>query len=336
MTEKMHEPLNTPVGVSKNKLWEYYKEYRDLIASSDSPANTKALEEKQKVANALAIADGLDVDAMEGALSSVVTTLRDSKKKLEGLNGAIEEKQKQLKDVHGFEATANSTVALMKAKEQAIKEAEEQAKQRLDEAHTIAADIINRAKEKQEEIDRAVREQKTAAAKEQQRAREEWEYSFAREKQAKTDEVTDALNEKIKKIKDREEEVSERETEHEELLASIRKLGETIESNEEEAEARIAEAVEAAKAQEKRSYGFEVSILKKDHEGKMNTANSEKVALERALELAERRIATLEAQIGDANERVTTIATAAMRAGADAATITEVAKTVAGASGNRK
>lgn len=331
-----HQPLKTPVGQKKNDIWAAYKE---LLAETQSKGNgtvsTTGVAKQARVEDSIHLAETMTAEGVIAFTENFAVDLKAAKDEYEQLKEAIEAKKAELKAVHDLEFTANSTVALVAAKDRVIAEKEEQAKTIIENAKMDAAEVKEEADQYARDLQTKAKEKSQADEKARNRMREEWDYAFSRQKQEKVDAVQDKINDKVKLIQAREDEVAEREANAEKLKAQVLEAEKALELAKADTDEKVRAAVGKAKGMAEREAEHDRALLESQHVGLTSKLESEKSHLRASLDDARNRIDALEKQIGAANERVTTIATGALKAGADAATITEVAKTVAAGHKNK-
>lgn len=322
------------VKTTKKQLWDMVKEFEAEAKGSNGTTTTTDVEKQVRIEEAFASIKLLDIKNMESGLMSVVSTLKAQKTILEDLDIAIAEKQAQLKSVYDLEAATNSAMNMIAAKEKLAKEIDEKNMAKIDDANETAKTIIEAAKEEAENVKADSDAAFESAERSRRRMEEQWAYDFERQKKAKWDEFEDKVNEKVKLLKLREEKIADVEELIAEKDAEISELKINFEALEKDIQKRISAAEGKARGMAEREAQHAQALFEAEQRNITKGLETDKGHLMNQLTSAEQRIRDLEKQLSMANERVTTIATGALKAGADAATVTEVAKTVAaGASG---
>ena len=330
-----HDELKSKVGKSATKIWDAYQEVLDELKAVEATASIASSAEAMKTEAAIAAAESVNVEATAGILETVARGLREAKAEFDEVNAAIEAKKADLDRVHGVQVEADSLAAMVEAKDRLVKERVERAAEIMAEANERAAEIREAAaKEAAETRDEAA---KADASAEQlrQRAQAEWDYDFNRKKQAQIDEVGDIIAKRLKVLKEQEDAVKEREAEANEKDGEIADLKTKVESMENDLPAKLDAAREEGEKKAAKSFGFQKTIIEKDHEGRINVLEGANAALKERLMEMQSRLAAAEAQVNAAGQRVTDIATASLKSQGDAATISKVAE-VAAASGGKK
>ena len=330
-----HEELKSKVGKSATKIWDAYQEVLDELKAVETTASIASSAENLKTEAAIAAAEGVDVEATANILETVARGLREAKAEFDEVNAAIEAKKAELENVHGVQAEADSLAALVAAKDRLVSERTEKAAEILAEANEQAAEIRQAAADEARESRETVSEADAAALQARDRTQAEWEYDFKRKKQAQIDEVGDIIAKRLKALKEQEDAVKEREAEANEKDGEIADLKTKVESMENDLPAKLDAAREEGEKKAAKSFGFQKTIIEKDHEGRINVLEGANAALKERLMEMQSRLAAAEAQVNAAGQRVTDIATASLKSQGDAATISKVAE-VAAASGGKK
>lgn len=332
-----HQPLNSPVGVKKNELWAQYKEAVAELASKDNgTVSTTEVAKQARIEEAVNIADSLEPKSVLVYAEKFAKDIEDRREEYEQLKVAIDTKKAELKAVHDLEYHANAAVALIAARDKVIAEKEEKAKAIVGEAQEAAEDIRKEAAEFADAIRKEAKDKFEADEKDRTRRAEEWNYSFERQKQAKVDQAQDAINMKVKALQERENAVAEREEKAKDLEDEMTRIKAEMEELNNSIQDKIKAAEGKAKGMADREAKHAIALLEAEHRGAVSKLESDKASLSIQVDAANRRIESLEKQVALANDRVTSIASGALKAGADAATITEVAKTVAAGSSKGK
>lgn len=316
---------------SKSDIWNAYKEVKDLLdkAQASAPKTTVEVAKEAKVEKAVKTASTIKVDDIAEAVGTLLTTIESGKGQYDEIVEAIEAKKAELQDILGLEAEANSLVAIVETKNKLVADKTAEAEDIIADAKERATNIIADAKEKESEVLASIAETKAETAKERARDEEEYNYNFARKKKEDVDSLQDFLDGKIKVVNDREDAVAEREAIADELDAKVESLVKEIETLNATTQDKIDEAVEKAKKGAEQSANIAKAMDKKTHE-------AEKSILEARIITLEEKVSDLTVQLDKANEavaeaqrKVANIATSALQAQADAATVTEVSKIAA-------
>lgn len=116
-------------------------------------------------------------------LTQISDRLEDEINKLEGVQKAIEIKEKELKELYEIEKTAATLAALIEAQNQKRQEFEsEMAKRKEELIQEIEKTRAEWEKEK-EKYEMEAKERNAAEVKEREREKEEFQYTFKREQQ---------------------------------------------------------------------------------------------------------------------------------------------------------
>ena len=327
-----HEELPNKVGKSATKIWEAYQEVlAELKAKEAAPPSIAAVAEAQKAEAAIKLAREVDVDTTATTAETIATGLREAKAEFDEVEAAIEKAKAELENVHGIQVEADSLAALVAAKDRLVAEREEKARVILDGAREEAAQVKEDAQAEADKLRADAQEADRLAEQARQRTQAEWDYDFGRKKKQAIDEVQDAIDVKRKSLDEREAHLVEREKDADEKDAKIADLESTIESMKADTQSKVDAALEEGKKKAERSFGFQKQIIEKDHEGKLRVLEAANESLKERLVEMQSRLASAEAQVSKASERVTEIATASLKAQGDKETISKVAEVAAGA-----
>lgn len=341
-----HQPLTSMVGKKNKQIWEAYQEVLAELAAKEEVASTTSVAEAKKLGEALKVAGTVDVESLENNFESFVAGIRDAKEVFDGLNTAINAKKIELKDVHKLETEVNSLTAIIAAKDILVKEREELCRNMLEEAKEKIEDENRRAVETNTELIESAKaealkikadaeKEDELAEKARQQKQEEWDYAFNRACLKKQDDFNDKLKEADKELRERISAVEAREARVDELEQQIERLQNAIETNASLEQERIDLAVEEAVKKAKQSANFEKTMVEKSYEAKLTVANARIEDQNGFIQELRARLDKAEALVNSSNERVTSIATNALKAGADAATVARISEIAAG-SGQKK
>lgn len=256
-------------------------------------------------------------EKIDDNLRHMQSSLEKEREDLEHVRRAKAALQRELKDLYGISAQAQSFAALLKAQQERsdafetkMREAQERLRQEAQEAKEAIAEA-----EQQAEIDRA-------------RKKTEWDYNFTRECQAKTDKVNDDLQAKIREhntlIEAEYKALKERTEAIEKTEAEIQTLRDRVAGIPAEIEAMIADTKKGLAT----SHAIEVSALKRNHEADLKIVQHEAATLRDAFDTANAKIEVLEEKLESAYEKIQGVATAALDAQGNARTTAEVQRAV--------
>jgi len=336
-----HQELKTMVGVKAKDIWKAYREVIEELKVNEAVASTIATAQAKKTESAIEAAKKVDSEDIATSLVQIAEGIHEAKATYNDLETAIAAKKQELKEVHDLEAEVNSFVAVVTAKDKLVAERTETAKTILEdakaeaektktEAQEVAVAIKADSEADKLKFEKEFEEKKKETEKEQERAKADWEYEFKRIGKGRMDSFNDDLKVKSRDMEERELKLREREEEADAKDKEIEVLKGQIDALESNTVSRIAAAVESAKADAKKSAAIEKTMVEKHYEAKLEVAQTANQALTAQLEETRKRLDKAEAQIQNANDRVTQIATGALQAGADAKTISRVAEIAAG------
>lgn len=325
-----HQPLKSPIGKKNTQIWEAYQDVLKELQEKESVASTTEVAAAQRRQAAIKVAEGLDVDKMTSALEDLALGTAEAIKQFQELNEAIDEKKEELRKVHKLEYDANAAVALAAAKAKMVADREEQAERIVSEAEEKRDQILADATIGAKTIEDTAAHRKAEFEETTKRTTEQWAYEFARKKRHDLDTIQDEIDAKMKLLNEREAYITDREQTIQNLDTKIIGLETQLDAKEAAIETRIEAAVKEAVDRANKSGAIAKTMAEKELRGEMAVLQAKNESLESIAQDLRDRLARAETRTEDASARVTTIATAALKADADAATVAEVSKIAAG------
>lgn len=325
-----HQELKSHVGKKATVIWDAYQEVLAELKKKEGIASTTAVSASKRKAQAINMAEKVNIDDVGEAVENLVAGLQEAKATFLDLKEAIDAKKKELKEVHDLEAEVNSLVAVMATKDKLVKDREEYASEILKQAKDEVAVIIKKANEEANAIAEASKAKSIEDEKARKRIQDEWEYSFQRSKKAKIDLLADEIDSKNKQLTERELAISLREEKQEEVEAEIEELKDKLLAAENATTDLIEAAVAKAKASADKSFAFQKQLIEKEYKGQLAVLESDNKSLHAQVVELSRRLDRAENQVQAANDKVTAIATGALQAAGDKATIAKVSEIAAG------
>lgn len=277
------------VGIksTKHQIYSAYQraleELKDLKSTQLDPKEEKAKVRKAEVKE-LILSDKVDdaleqlyslSDSVPGAIQQYVSDIKEQSKKAEELGEAVELLKKELEDLYGISAEAESLAALVdshkKLKDELGAEQAKTEKAWLEEKAARGRVYVREAAEAEQAHSRRITE---------------WEYEFTRHTKLKMDELEDQMASRKKEFQAGMDEIAKQEAERCEMLnkrgvaigereKKMAELEETIDKLEASREQELAEAASKAKAQAAASYAIETNALKKGHEAEVSILKSQ-------------------------------------------------------------
>lgn len=330
-----HKPIKSPVGKKATQIWEAYQEVLKELKSKEAAPNTQAIATAHRKDAAIKLAHSLNAEELTNKLEDFAIGLTEAINTFHEIDTAISEKKKELQNVHQLEYEANATVALLRAKDKLLAERQEAADTLINEAKEKAKEIIEVAKADKHAAQTEIMEAKMLAQKSQARQQEDWEYTFSRERRSKVDKIEDEINEKLKALAVRDEEIAKREGAIKDLDTTIQDLKDQLEAKEKSTAKLIDAAVKEAVDRANKSAAIQKTIAEKALQSENAVLQAKNESMQDAIAELRARLERAEKQVEAANTRVTTIATNALKADADAATVAKISEIAAG-SGQKK
>jgi len=241
---------------------------------------------------------------------------------------AINEKKKELKEVHDIAVEADTFVALVGAKEKIKADKEDEALKIIEDANDKAKEVIDNAHTKEENIANQIQESIDNYTIDSKRKKDEFEYDFNREKKQKADALADKLAIDAKQLDIRTELIKAREDKAKEIDLIIENLNDEIDKIKVERDSEIKKQVAIAEHRAKRDKEFEVNTSKTKHEAEVSIKDNENGMLKSQIVDLKAQVTTLQRAVDNASERVTSIATASLESKANEGTIQTVMEAV--------
>ncbi len=320
MAEKKR--IKSPVGKKTTVIFTALKEAYDQLDTQGEKIDaitTDLVKAQEAAAKAIASANENNIDAIKALLSQ----LEGAQDQYDKLKVAIAEKAEEIKNVHGIELEANTLSALIVAKENTLKEKEEQATLIIAEAtekaealvasaEEQAKDTLETAEAKAEAQRLELEEQATVTARDCSRASEQYEFEFGIRKRNAEQQLQDklaadgrSLDEKAAALNAKTDEYKAKDVQIIELTKEVTTLINTKESD-------ILKRVKDAETKLSTSFSIEKKWIQKDHDTKISIESGK---LENALANnadLKAHIAKLEAALESANVKVADIAQSAL------------------------
>ena len=319
------------VGNSKKEIYDAYKEIKARLALSEeaSPISTTTAANAQAIESSINNASKLDVNAISNSLSTLVTKLEAGVNEYNDITTAIDAKKKELKEILAIEVSANDLLALAAAKDKIIAEKDEQAKNIIANAREIA--IVS------EEQTDTYHEDKLAelaaiiseSDKTRKRDEEEYDYNTNRKRIQEENKLEDKLSIKAKSLdakevdlKFREAFINDKDKEIENLTTNIKEMSEKVES-------KLDEAFKSGVEKGRKSANIAAAISKSGLDADNKIAEAKIIGLEDKIVNLIKQLDSANHRVDIGNNKLAEMASSALNANADAATITKVGEMVA-------
>ena len=312
---------------TKAQILEAYDEVLQQLQEkvADNPKELKEREEKQKLVEKATAKNEPEISKNISSLKTNVTEVLDKieenllneHKRLSEIQDAIKVEKKNLEDLYGISANADTLAAILLAQKEKKQQFEEEMVQKekdlidsLDSKKITFEEVTAKAKDQWEaekiEIQSGLKEEKERIAKERKREEEEYQYNLKlnRKKeqdiyeQKKANQDRELVEKKAafeKEIVEREKAVLETEEELKTLRQKAEQFPKDLEKAVKETEKQVAEALES-------QYKFEKELLAKETEGELKLGNQTINTLENKIKEQENQIKQL-SQKADSSEK---------------------------------
>ena len=292
---------------TKNEILEAYESVLNQLAEAKAGKTTTAEVVKAK-----------EIKATKEAAKEIVglNILNDEMtKKYESLISTIEMLEKDIEELYGIKAEADSLEALINAHKDKEKELDAKHNERLAKLNAQYEEKAEANKREDERIKadlkklleeaRAKYNEETAKLnKDRAREKEEYTYNLKRERAIENDKWADEKATREKELADKELEIAKREVAASTALSNQAQLEAEIESLKAETKAQYAQGVKDGEAQAEKVTAIKIAKANQECEFKVNVAESKVESLTAANAKLEAQNAELQAKLDAASTRV--------------------------------
>jgi len=320
-------------------LAAYEAQQKKVAALEAAQLNPTKLKQKKAAAQVNERVKGLNLEGVTksiqttksrtaGVLDTIQEELVSQLMQFEDMGEALRLREAELQELYGIERQAESLAALIETQNSLKAQyAEEDAARR----ESFQNEMDKKRAAWEEEKSEHARQTQILLTREQedrQREMETWKYNHARDERVRLDKLEDALNAKRKafntqmedeqkQLKLREEEVTRREENHEDLELQVQDLTARLETE-------VESAREEASKRAKTSFGIEVNALKRGHEADMKVAEGQIATLQADNQRLASQVANLEQNITQAYAKIQETANKALDAQGNRNTVEQV------------
>jgi hypothetical protein len=318
-TEKKLSKTNT----KQEMLDSYNALLQQLQEKERTDVKPQIEQEKKKSKEIIAMADSLssegvlqEISTLRVEMGKVLSQLTD---KLDGevhkyrnIKEAIELREKELKEIYDIEKESQTLAALIEAQAQEREEFEEQMKIRKDELEKEMQLMRDEWGNEKKVHEVKIKERDADDLKVQQRAREEFEYTFKREKQLAKNQFEDEKAKEEREMQIKREDMEKQLLERQQNIAvnesRLNKLQELVDNFPKELEASVSKAIKETKEKVSVEANTREELAKRIFEGERNVLNATIEALERTTKEQKDQIVRLSQQLEKAYQKIEDIA----------------------------
>jgi DNA repair exonuclease SbcCD ATPase subunit len=292
--KKMDDLPKVNKGNTKVEIYDAYQELMKQLedVEVDAPVEEeertherKQLEKKHKATTVDQVLKQL-TDLKLGvnkAITEVTEGLVDRSEQLNELVKTIELEENYLKDVEQIKVQVKSLKQLLRMQEQQKREFEKEM-----ESKRQAWEEEQKQKERQRKLED-----------------DEYSYELQRNRRSQEEEYEKHKNARTQELKNRETILKEAEDELKDLRAKAEKFPAELEK-------AVAVAAKAERAETEREAKTQLDLITKQTEGEQKLAETQIASLKETVKTQTERIANLEHQLGQANDRIKEIAAGAV------------------------
>jgi len=327
MPEKKTPVKKAAKTAVKKEMLDTYSDLLPEMEEAETELRPEKKAEQKAAARAVALADSISAEGVVGQISAVRTEIAKMLAQLserleqevgryQAVQRAIEEKEKDLKEVYEIEHAAGSLAALIES--QNVKKQEYEAA--LEARKELALNEVQSAREQWDrdkvQWEANLKERQEAEERKRTRDKEEYEYRFKREKQQMQDQLEDERARMdrdlaLKRI-ELEQGLSEREKAVTERELQINQLRDRVESFPAELEKAVAGAVAEAQSRLEAQSKNREELLAKEFEGERKVLTTRIQSLEKTVKEQADQIERLSQQMDKAYQQVQEIAVKAI------------------------
>lgn len=324
MAEKKTPAKKLSTANTKQEMLEAYGTLLDeLKEKSDLQVKPEERREEKKVREAVAAAEQLTAEGVVRRindlkidigkmLSQVADGLEGEVRRLEGLQKAVAARDAEIRELYEIEQSAGTLAALIEAQNRKRADYEEDMAERKAALQGEIEALRDQLESEKAERDREAKEWAAAEKKRRDREREDFQYGFERDKKQIMDRMEDEKARLEKEIQLRQEELGkilqEREkkvVEKESELAELRKRTEVFPK---ELETAVGSAVKELAERLKGEAKGREELMKATFDGERNVLTTKIASLEKTVKEQADQLAKLNQQLEKAYQKVEDVA----------------------------
>lgn len=324
MAEKKATPKKLSAANTKQEMLDAYQSLlEEMKEKKEIEAKPEERREEKKVREALESAGKLTAEGVirrindlkvdiGKTLSQISDSLEEEVRRFENLQTAVSAREMEIRDLYQIEQSSGTLTALIEAQNRKKAEYEENMSERKAELEGEIEQLRDRWENEKAERERETKEWNVIEKKRREREREEFQYTFERDKKQITDQLEDEkarLEKEIqlrreelgKTLQDREKNITEKETE----LAELRKRADSFPK---ELENTVNGAVKEISDRLKMEAKNREELMKASFEGERNVLNTKISALEKTVKEQTDSLMKLNQQLEKAYQKIEDVA----------------------------
>lgn len=324
MTEKKTEPKGISMTNTKQEMLEAYNALlKQLQEKSEAELKPEKKIEEKKIKEVVQVADSLssekvakDISNLKMEIGRMLSQLSDGLEKevdkYQGIQKAIEIREKEIQEIYEIERSAATLAALIESQHQKRQEFESEMEARKEELNR-EIQTTRAGWEKEKKLHEAeTKERDAAEAKRREREKEEYRYTFEREQQLAKDMFEDEQVKLKREIQIKREEVEKDLAEREKVIAQSEKelneLRKRVSAFPEEMEIAVSKAIKETTEKIELEAKNREELAKKEFEGERNVLKARIESLEKTVKGQGDQITKLSEQLEKAYQKVQDIA----------------------------
>lgn len=333
MAEKIKEPRKVTLSNTKQEMITAYNElFKQLQEKESMELKPEIVMEQKRTKEIVKASDDLSVEGVtksisqlrldiSGMLGKIAEEMEAEVGKYRKVKEAVEIKGNELEEIYGIHKAAQSLAVLIEAQTQKRFTFEnEMEEQKNNFEHEMNVLTLEREEDKKR-YETVLKEQQIENNRLRQRDKEEYEYTFKREKQSALDKLNDEQAKKEKELKVKWDTFEKQLTERENLIKrsedELNLLRKKVEGFPKEIESAAQKAVKDTTEKNQADARNREEFSKKSFEGERNVLQTKIESLESLVKEQKESIIKLSQQLEKAYQTVEDIAGKAAGTGSD-------------------
>ena len=354
MDQKEFKPKKLSMTNTKKELLDAYNATVKMLAEKEQASLNpkKIVEEKQKTEIIEKVKDvsvetvTKTIEVLKSESSKLLNELKEKLttqvEKLDNIQKAILEKEKELNEIFEIEKSAYTLAALIESQNLKRDEFEVEMAEKESTLLKVIEEKEQAWEKEKSDYKKEISDVKKEEEKQRKREKEEYEYNFNREKQLAKNKLEDELKALEKQTKDkldamkvdldkREKEIADKENE-------FARFKEKVENFEEELKAAVEEASKGISVKLGLEYKNKEELLREEFKGEVNVLKTKIQGLEKLAAEQAKKINELTNKLDAAYQKVQDVAVKAIEGAANLKSFNELQKILSekatGKSGN--
>ncbi|MDP8263677.1 MAG: hypothetical protein P9M13_10315 [Candidatus Ancaeobacter aquaticus] len=324
MVEKKTPQKKISMSNTKQEMLNSYEEILKQLQEKDQLELRPAeMTLKIKTDEILSVADSISSESVVKCIGDLRAEigkmlielsdrLEEEVNKYRNVKGAIENKNRELKEIYEIDKNAQTLAALIESQSVKRQEFEQEMDDKGEEFNKELEKMRDEQQNERIQREEKIKAQEIDDSRTRQRKKEEYEYTFKREQQIAKDKFEDEKEKREREIlatkEEAEKQLDEREKYILEKEQEFHDLQKKVDSFPKEIDTMVNKAIKETTDRLQSESKNREELLKKTYEGEKNVAIAKIESLERATKEQKEQISKLSHQLEDAYQKVQNIA----------------------------